>query len=100
MLDVDAAMVGTVTSYTPYPHMAIGLQIKLIDLRNGQVVWAIDQVWDTADKITEERIKRYYDRQVRSGLSPLDEQLAMLSSINFTRFVTYEVTETLKPAGS
>jgi len=100
MLRVDTVLIGTVTSYTPYPHMAMGLQLNLIDLRNGQVVWAIEQVWDTADKTTEQRIKRYFDRQIRSSFSPLDEQLAMISSINFVRFVTYDVTETLKPPGS
>jgi len=95
MLGVDAALVGTVTSYTPYPHMAMGLQLKLIDLRNGQVVWAVEQIWDTADKATEERIKKYFEQQLRSGFSPLGEQLATLSSINFIRFVTYDATEAL-----
>ena len=95
MLGVDAALVGTVTSYTPYPHMAMGLQMKLIDLRDGQVVWAVEQIWDTADKATEERIKKYFEKQLRSGFSPLGEQLAAISSINFVRFVTYDATEAL-----
>ena len=80
--------------------MAMGLNLKLIDLRDGQVVWAIEQVWDTADKTTEQRIKKYFDRQLRPGFSPLDEQLAIMSSINFLRFVTYDATETLKPRGN
>lgn len=95
MLGVDAVLVGTVTSYTPYPHMAMGLQLKLIDLRDGQVVWAVEQIWDTADKTTEERIKKYFEQQLRSGFSPLGGQLASLSSINFIRFVTYDATEAL-----
>jgi hypothetical protein len=97
MLAVDAVLIGTVTSYTPYPHMAMGLQLKLIDLRDGQVAWAMEQVWDTADKTTEERIKKYFERELRPGFSPLGEQLAMLSSINFVRFVTYDVAETFSP---
>ena len=88
-------LIGTVTSYTPYPHMAMGLQLKLIDLRDGQVAWAAEQVWDTADKNTEEQIKKYFDQELRQGFSPLGEQLAMLSSINFVRFVTYDVAEAL-----
>jgi hypothetical protein len=95
MLGVDAILVGTVTSYTPYPHMAMGLQLKLIDLRDGQVVWAVEQIWDAADKTTEERIKKYFEQQLRSGFSPLGGQLASLSSINFIRFVTYDATEAL-----
>ena len=94
MLGVDAILVGTVTSYKPYPHMAVGLKMKLIDLRDGRAVWAIEQVWDTADRVTEERIEKYFERQMRSGFSPLGEQLAVLSSINFIRFVTYDVAGT------
>jgi hypothetical protein len=95
MLGVDAVLTGTVTSYSPYPHTMLGLRLKLIDLRDGQTVWAIEQIWDTADKATEERIKKYFEQQLRSGFSPLGEQLAVLSSINFIRFVTYDVAETL-----
>ncbi len=97
MLGVDAVLIGTVTSYTPYPHMAMGLQLKLIDLRDGRLAWAIEQVWDTADKTTEERIKKYFEQQMRPGFSPLGEQLAVLSSINFVRFVTYDVADTFSP---
>jgi hypothetical protein len=97
MLGVDALLIGTVTAYRPYPHMMLGLTLKLIDLRDGQVPWVVEQVWDTADKATEARIKKYFERQVRSGYSPLGEQLATLSSINFVKFVTYDVVETLQP---
>jgi hypothetical protein len=99
MLGSDAVMIGTVTSYNPYPHMSMGLHLKLIDLRDGLVAWSAEQVWDTADKATQQRIKKYFDRQLRHGFAPLDEQLATISSINFLRFVTYDATETLKPAG-
>jgi hypothetical protein len=95
LLGTDALLMGTVTSYSPYPRMAMGLQLKLVDLRTGQVVWAIQQIWDTADKATQQRIKKYFDQQLRSDFSPIGEQLATLSPINFIKFITYEVTETM-----
>ena len=93
LLGTDALLIGTVTSYSPYPRMAMGLQLKLVDLRTGQVVWAIQQIWDAADKATQERIKKYFEQQLRSDFSPIGEQLATLSPINFVKFITYEVTE-------
>ena len=93
LLGTDALLIGTVTSYSPYPRMAMGLQLKLVDLRTGQVVWAIQQIWDAADKATQERIKKYFNQQLRSDFSPIGEQLATLSPINFVKFITYEVTE-------
>lgn len=97
MLGVDAVIIGTITSFSPYPHMAMGIQLKLIDLRDGRIICSIEQIWDTADKTTEKRIKKYFEQQLRQGFAPLNEQLATLSTINFVRFVTYDVAETLKP---
>jgi hypothetical protein len=97
MLGVDAAIIGTITSFSPYPHMAMGIQLKLIDLRDGRVICVIEQIWDTADKATEKRIKKYFEQQLRQGFAPLDEKLATLSTINFVRFVTYDMAEMLKP---
>jgi hypothetical protein len=96
-LKCNAVLVGTVTKYQPYPHMAIGLRLKLIDLTDGQLLWAIEQVWDSTDKTTKYQIKNYFKRQIRSGFEPLREQLVAISPIKFTKFVAYEVADTLKP---
>jgi TolB-like protein len=95
-LGCDAVLTGTVTEYQPYPHMVIGLRLKLIDLTDGQLLWALEQIWDTADKVTERRIKSYFQRQMRSGFAPLREQLVTISSLKFIKFVVYEVAETFQ----
>jgi hypothetical protein len=94
-LKCSAIMTGTITQYQPYPHMVIGLRLKLLDLTDGQLVWALEQVWDSGDKATEYRIKDYFEHQKRSGFAPLREQLAVISPLEFIKFVTYEVAETL-----
>jgi hypothetical protein len=97
MLGVDAVIVGAVTSYSPYPNMAIGIKLRMLDLRDARIRWTIDHVWDTADKTTESQLKKYFDKQLRSDYSPLNEHLAVLSSLNFLKFVTYDIAETLSP---
>ncbi len=94
-LKCGAIMTGTITQYQPYPHMVIGLRLKLLDLTDGQLIWALEQVWDGADKTTEHRIKDYFQHQKRSGFAPLREELAVISPLEFIKFVTYEVAETL-----
>ena len=94
-LKCDAVLTGTITQYKPYPHMIIGLRLKLLDLRDGQLLWALEQIWDTSDKTTEYRIKRYFEYQMRSGYAPLREQLVAVSPLEFIRFVAYEVSTTL-----
>jgi len=94
-LKCDGVLIGTVTEFRPYPHMAVGLRLKLLDLRDGQLLWALEQVWDSADKTTEKRIKKYFQHEKRSGFAPLHEQLAAVSPLEFVKFVSYEVACTL-----
>jgi hypothetical protein len=94
-LKCDGLLLGTITEFKPYPHITIGLRLKLLDLKDGQLLWALEQVWDGADKITESRIKDYFLSQKRTGYAPLHEQLATVSSLEFIKFVSYEVAETL-----
>ena len=95
-LKSDAILFGSVTGYRPYPHMLIGLRLKLIDLSDGQLLWAIEQVWDTTDKTTENNIKSFYDHNILPGCDSLDEKLGTISSLKFIKFVTCEVAETLR----
>ncbi|MHC4460073.1 MAG: hypothetical protein ACYS6W_14075 [Planctomycetota bacterium] len=96
-LKCNAVLTGTITEYRPYPHMAIGLRLKLIDLTDGQLLWALEDIWDTADKTTEHRIKNYFQREMREGFYPLREKLVVISSLRFIKFVVYEVSETIQP---
>lgn len=94
-LKCNAVLTGTVTEFKPYPHMVIGLRLKLVDLADGQLLWALEQVWDAADKTTENRIKKFFQSQMRSGFAPLPEQLVTVSPLSFIKFATYEVAATL-----
>ena len=98
-LNCDAILAGAITKYRPYPHLTVGLRIKLIDVNSGELLWALEQVWDASDKATECRVKKYFERQLRSGSAALRQELLTVSSLEFVRFVAYEVAETLPSAG-
>jgi hypothetical protein len=91
----DAILLGTITEFRPHPHMTVGLRLKLLDMRDGQLLWALEQVWDGADKAIEQRTKSYFKAQKGSGFAPLHEQLATVSPLEFIKFVSYEVAATL-----
>jgi hypothetical protein len=95
-LKSNAMLVGAVTGYKPYPNMLIGLRLKLIDLSDGQLIWALEQVWDSTDKKTEDRIKDYYKNDFFTGES-LEEKLGTISSLKFIKFVACETSEALQP---
>jgi len=94
-LKCDGLLVGTITEYQPYPRMAIGLRLKLLDLNDGQLLWGLEQIWDTADQSIEKRIDHYFKAELRSGFASLREELVVVSSQRFGKFVAYEVAETL-----
>jgi hypothetical protein len=94
-LKCDALLVGTVTEYKPYPHLAVGLRLKMIDLSDGQLVWGYEQIWDTADKTCEQRAEKYYRTQKNTDFSLLRKKLISASSIEFLKFVSFEVSQTL-----
>ena len=94
-LKCDGLMLGTITEFRPYPHMAVGLRLKLLDLSDGRLLWALEQVWDSTDNAVEKRIKSYYKSKTSMGRAPLHERLASISPLEFAKFISYEVAETL-----
>ncbi len=97
-LKCNGLLVGTLTRYRPYPHMVIGLRLKLLDLTDGQLLWGMEEVWDSSDRSIQKRIKNYLKEDRKAGHSPLREELVVVSPLNFCKFVTYEVASTLERA--
>lgn len=95
-LKCNGLLVGTVTEYTPYPHMSLGLRLKLLDLTDGQLIWGLEQVWDSSDRNIQKRIKHYFKDDLRTGFASLREELVVVSPLKFGKFVAYEVAETLE----
>ena len=94
-LKCDGVLIGTITEFKPYPHTTVGLRLKLIDLTNGELLWALEQVWNGSDKITAKRIKKYLKETKSSSGYDVDEHITAISPIEFIKYVSYEVTQTL-----
>lgn len=91
----NGLLVGTITEYRPYPRLAIGLRLKLIDLADGQLLWGVEQVWDSTDRNVQKRMQAYYRKDRRSDANPLPEELVAVSPLEFIRFAAYEIAQTL-----
>lgn len=94
-LGVDAILFGTLCRYSPYPHFLTHLQLKMIHLRDGALVWAMEEVWDSTDKKTAQRMQQYFREQMRGGYDPINWQITLNSPRVFSRFVAFEATQTL-----
>lgn len=94
-INCNAILTGTVTQYTPYPHTIVALNLKLTDLRDGKLIWAMEQIFDTSDKTTEARIEKYLQSQNNTKTNTLDSKLITISPVKFIDFVTYEIASTM-----
>jgi TolB-like protein len=94
-LKVDAILVGTITRYRPYPQLLTAMRFKMVDLRSGRLLWAMENVWDSTDKNAEQRIQSFFKTQMRTGYQPMNWQFVTNSPSAFQKFVMYEVVSTL-----
>ncbi|MCF7972270.1 MAG: hypothetical protein K9N55_00485 [Phycisphaerae bacterium] len=96
-LHSDAVLSGSITAYTPYPHLLLGLRLKLVDLKSGETLWAFDHIWDTADSGTQKRLQNFYTQKNLLGLPESRDRLGSVSSLKFLKFVAHETSQTLGP---
>lgn len=94
-LVADAVVFGTIKRYASYPHMLMALHLKMVNVRNGELIWAIEEVWDSTDKNVELRMKRFFATEMRTGYQPLEWKILITSPLAFNKFVVYEVISTL-----
>ena len=94
-LKCDAILFGRIHSYTPYPRHLVGVQLRLVDLAEGQVVWAIDDVWDSTNKSISKRIDNYYFDEKANSFAPVKSEYACMSSNAFHDFIAHEISRTM-----
>lgn len=94
-LQADAVVFGTIKRYQSYPHLLMALHLKMVNVRNGELLWAIEEVWDSTDKNVELRMKRFFKTEMRTGYEPLEWKILITSPQSFIKFVVYEIISTL-----
>ena len=94
-LGTDALVFGAINRYSSYPFFLIGVHLKMVDLQEGRIVWALEEVWDSTDKSTEQRMRQFFEDQMRTGYQPMNWQVLETSPRYFNKFVAYEITQTL-----
>ncbi len=82
----DGILFVDLTSYTPYPPLALGLRAKLVRLRDQNLLWSADLDFNTAQKAVANSALRY-SSQIASNLGPVDLSHSILQTP--TRFAEY-----------
>ena len=96
-LRCDALLFGRITNFLPYPRMQMGLYLRLLDLKGGKLLWAVDHMWDMTDREVELRAEGFYEGRMRDLYGPAKSDVLLMSPAAFHRFVAFEISQTLAP---
>ena len=95
-LRCDAVLFGSISRFQPHPQMQLGLYLRLLDLKDGRLVWAVEHIWDSTDKQTQCRMEEFFRTRMRE-YAPVGAHLGNMSPKAFAKFVAHEVAGTLRP---
>jgi hypothetical protein len=93
----DAVLFVDISSYQPYQPIRIGIRGKLISLRDREVLWAVDVLYDGSDKrISEAAVA--YEKKSRAPFDKKHRYRSILGSpARFTAFAVDRCLQTLPP---
>jgi hypothetical protein len=96
-LRCDALLFGKITNFMPYPRMQMGLYLRLLDLKEGKLLWGVDHIWDMTDRKVERRAEKFFRDHMRDLYGPADAGVLLMSPAAFQRFVAFEISQTMAP---
>ena len=94
-LHCDAVITGRMSQFRPHPRMQVALYLRMLNLRDGKLIWGVNDTWDSTDLAAECRIREFFEQQVGTGYDPAQWQLVRMSPLMFEKFVAHEIACTL-----
>jgi len=93
--NADAILFIDITHFSPYKPLSVGIRAKLVDVRDGKILWAFDDLFDAGSPsvaYSATQFQRYHDR----ASYPLDTSSTILQSPRkFMKYVAFEVFKSL-----
>lgn len=82
----DAILFNRLTAYRPYPPMQVGWNLRLLDAKTGQSVWAIDEVYDAAQEAVANGARQYQQSQHLGNPALADSRSVLYSPLRFSQY--------------
>ena len=93
----DGVVFATLTAFRAYPPLAIGWNLRLIDLETGDVVWAVDEVLDAGAQPVIRAARDYSAAQIDLPRGADDGSAVLHSPRRFGQFAAATLVGTLRP---
>jgi hypothetical protein len=94
MTGCDAVLFCQLTSYRPYPPVAVGWRMQLVGVSPLRVWWAVDELFSAGDQLVADAARAYY----RAHFAPAtgaDPDSILATPRRFGQFSLAAVTESL-----
>lgn len=91
---LDGVLTGMVTGWRPYMPQHLGLRTQLMSVHSGTAVWAVDALYDAADRATVLDLKHYHKHSQADDGTLHGGDLALIAPTKFATFVSHRVVGT------
>ncbi|MGC8886398.1 MAG: hypothetical protein ACP5MG_04480 [Verrucomicrobiia bacterium] len=91
----DAVLFAKVTLYKPYPPVAMGWNIKLVESDSARILWSCDEVFNGGTESVANSARRYYQRHLNLGAPGSDSRTILRTPRQFAQYVCYELLSRL-----
>ncbi|MGC8744173.1 MAG: hypothetical protein ACP5T0_09880 [Verrucomicrobiia bacterium] len=95
----DAVIFPKVTVYKPYPPVAMGMNIKLVECESARILWSCDEVFDAGVGPVANSARRYYQTQLNLNAPGSDSKTILRTPRQFAQYVCYELLRRLPEWG-
>jgi hypothetical protein len=90
----EAVLFATLTTFRPYPPLAIGWDLRLVEAQSTHVLWAVDEVLDAGAAPVARSAKDYSEAELHAGHGA-DDSTVLNSPRRFAQFAAATLTATV-----
>lgn len=92
---VDAVLFSRLTQYRAYEPLTVGWRLKLLDVRDPRILWAVDEVFDARVAEVAAAARRYAREHLETTPSQHDAQGVLVSPRRFGQYSASAVVGTM-----
>lgn len=90
---VQGVLQMSITDFNPYPSMRMHVKARLVDVETGQVVWTVDETFDTDDANVFNAMRIWWNSH-KAGGNPFNRfDVTVLNPSFFMDYVFYSIAE-------
>jgi TolB-like protein len=91
---LDGVLIGSVTAWRAYMPQQLGMRTELVSVHSGAIVWAVDALYDAADRSTISDLRHYYEHMEADDNSLHGWEINLIAPSWFARYVAHRFVGT------